>query len=108
MGFQVVFTSLFRKEYRRFLECSDGVYSQQTLNSLVSNICNYQIESQSNPFIGAIEPMLCENGTEFRHIVIRPYFKLIYFVDKNNVVLTDIWDTRRNPDVLKERVTQSF
>ena len=53
-----------------------------------------------NSLFGAIEPLLIGREEEYRHIVVKPYFKIIYRVEGDTIYMIDIWDTRRNPEKL--------
>lgn len=101
---QVILTSLFKRSFNEIFECAQGVYSQRTLSSLFQEITRYKRILQEQPYIGAPEPLL-ENVSEatFRHIVIRPYFKIIYTVYDDCLYIDDLWDTRRDPQILINR-----
>ncbi len=57
-----------------------------------------------NPFVWQREPLLMGLPLEHRRVIIKPFFKLIYFVAGDSVVIHDIWDTRRDPAVLLSRI----
>jgi plasmid stabilization system protein ParE len=58
------------------------------------------------PEIAAEEPLLAGMEYVFRSLVIHSgIYKIIYFVDKKNVVITHVWDCRRNPATLPKRST---
>lgn len=82
------------------MACSGGLYTQDTLRNLMTQIVRSKDYLCHNPHLGAVEPLLEMEEPQFRHLVIRPYFKLIYFVHNQNVVLATIWDVRQNPDTL--------
>ncbi len=47
--------------------------------------------------MGAIEALLAELGLEHRYIV-EGNFKIIYRIAEETIYITDIFDTRRNPE----------
>ena len=55
------------------------------------------------PYIGSYE-FLLEDKRRFRSLFVRPYFKLIYYVDEvySEIHIVDLWDTRRDPASLVE------
>lgn len=59
------------------------------------------------PEIGKREPLLMEHVKEYRCLVIKPHFKLIYHIDKQKdvVYIADFWDTQRNPTTLASRLS---
>lgn len=50
--------------------------------------------------MGSIEESLQGMEYEYRKIVIKPYFKIIYRVDNDVIYFIKIWDTRRDPSLL--------
>lgn len=48
-----------------------------------------------------------EHVKEYRCMVIKPHFKLIYHIDeqKDIVYIADFWDTQRNPTTLASRLS---
>ena len=58
----------------------------------------------NHPRLGKVEPLLASKyAHEYRSLVVHPYFKLIYYIneEKGRVVITNLWDTRREPQTLK-------
>lgn len=54
------------------------------------------------PRSGQIEELL--EGVEGSHrYIVRNNYKLIYKIENNKVYITDIFDTRQDPDKIKER-----
>ncbi len=84
--------------------CGHGFYSQKSLRALMNTIKSTTIALANNPFMYQRELSLEDRSYGYRRVVIKPYFKLLYFVDGQNVVVDEIWDTRRNPDTLKSRI----
>lgn len=95
-------TEEFDKAYEFIFTCSQDFYSQSVLKGLRNSLKNKLKILNNNPLIGGIEPSLENTGIEFRRIVIRPYFKVIYIMYDDCIYLTDIWDTRRDPSLLSK------
>ncbi len=59
------------------------------------------------PTSGHPEQLLLGESPLYRARPINDRFRIIYWYDEENdtVSIEDIWDTRRNPDKLKQRVT---
>lgn len=89
------------------MSCSEGVYSDNTLRLLVGQIRKNRELLSRNPYLGSPE-LLLENYTDilYRHIVMKPYFKLIYAIHDGNVYFAAIWDTRRNPQILERQLKE--
>lgn len=99
MDRRIVWSESFHRSIEEYLICSHGFYSRNTLNSLLDGIKHCEGMLKDNPMMGGIEYSF---GTvEFRRLLIKPYFKLIYFISGNDVILSCIWDTRRNPETLR-------
>jgi plasmid stabilization system protein ParE len=57
------------------------------------------------PEIAAKEPLLEGMEFIFRSLVTHlRIYKIIYFTDENNVVITHVWDCRRNPASFPPRI----
>lgn len=56
----------------------------------------------TNPYMGKVEKILEPRKMVYRSFVVHPHFKLIYYVNekKQCVVITYLFDTRKNPDKL--------
>ena len=83
--------------------CSHDIYNQNTLIRLRDGIRQNGKLLTENPSLGAVEFVL-DKTDEFRRIVIKPYFKILYVVEEDDIILVDIWDTRRDPSYLKEKL----
>lgn len=54
------------------------------------------------PLGGAVEPLLVNEEVEFRYLVVRKHYKLIYFVEDEVAYIVAVWDCRQNPDKLSD------
>lgn len=54
--------------------------------------------------MGKIEPLLQERRHEYRSLVVRKHLKLIYYIKDNVIYIANLWDTRREPQQLKEEI----
>ncbi|MDH6342245.1 plasmid stabilization system protein ParE [Parabacteroides sp. PFB2-12] len=53
---------------------------------------------RTHPYMAAVEPYLKGREYIFRSLIIKDgIFKVVYFVDGNNIVITRIWCCRANP-----------
>ena len=53
------------------------------------------------PYMGQEEEELKEFGQGHRYLLIKPFYKLIYLIIKPIIYITDIFDTRQDPDKMK-------
>ncbi len=56
---------------------------------------------EDHPNIGQEEENLKELGQGHRYVLVDKIYKIIYFVIKPIVFITDIFDTRQDPDKMK-------
>ncbi|MBQ7531064.1 MAG: type II toxin-antitoxin system RelE/ParE family toxin [Paludibacteraceae bacterium] len=81
--------------------------SQQVAYSFLHSILT-GVESLANmPRKGARELLLANRKYEYRHLVIRRNYKIIYFIDNEECHIVAIWDTRQKPTTLIAKVTPS-
>ena len=66
------------------------------LNAVLSSV--QQLER--NPQKGAYEPLLEKRKYEYRRLVVRKHYKVIYFLIENEAHIVAVWDARRNPQTL--------
>lgn len=100
MAMRIVWTARYNKSLENIFTCARDFYSRSTLKKLNSSIKNAEAMLIDNSLLGAIEPLLRGREEEYRHIVVKPYFKIVYRVEGNIIYMIDIWDTRRNPEKL--------
>lgn len=100
MGLQVEYTPTFKRTFKMIFDCGLVRYSNKTLNSLSKRIVQCKTDLSLQPYIGAPEPLLYGETLQYRYIVIKPYFKLIYTVYDDVVYFSAVWDTRQSPETL--------
>ena len=54
-----------------------------------------------NPQMGQIEEYLLNLNQDHRYLVVESKYKLIYLVKERIIYITDIFDTRQNPDKIR-------
>ena len=52
---------------------------------------------QSNPQLGALEPLLIDSSNSYRSVTIYGLSKLVYVVEDNTILVADFWDCRWEP-----------
>jgi plasmid stabilization system protein ParE len=52
---------------------------------------------------GQSEEMLKELGQDHRYLLVEAHFKILYLVEENRVVVTDIFDTHKSPTKMPKR-----
>ena len=97
---QLIWTARFNKSMEFIFTCALDFYSRDTLKSLNTNLKKQEALLIANPKIGSKEPLLENRDIEYRHLIIKPYFKVIYTLSEDNIYMMDIWGTRRDPSSL--------
>lgn len=52
---------------------------------------------ESNPHLGAIEPLMAHRAMTYRSIVVNRLSKIVYRIVEDHIEIADFWDTRREP-----------
>lgn len=76
-------------------------------SSVEKLICDTQLWTNrllQHPNLGAPEPLLRDKSIPYRSLIFTPHNKLIYYVKGDTIRIVDIWDMRRNPEVLFKRI----
>ena len=75
--------------------------SIKVARNLVKKIIETTIILQNSPKIGRIEDLLKDRIFEYRFLVIKNC-KIIYWIEDNYIKIATVFDTRQNPQKLKE------
>lgn len=84
----------------------DYYKSQVNLNvarSKTLKIVEKTILLEQSPQLGKIDELLKDRQFDYRFIVVEKY-KIIYFIDKQQIVISVVFDCRQNPDKIKNIV----
>ncbi len=68
-------------------------------DKIVNSIVDLTIGLDKNPRIGQTEELLNHKKEEIRYLVEGNY-KIVYFIDKNYVIIATVFDCRQNPKKL--------
>ena len=56
------------------------------------------------PLMGVIEPLLSEFSEEYRSLIVRRNYKIVYYIDSEVIYVVAVFDCRQSPGKLKEIV----
>lgn len=59
---------------------------------------------ERNPYLGQVESLLDEAPVEYRSIVVNHINKLVYYIHESTIEIVVLWDTRREPKTLLDKV----
>ena len=57
-----------------------------------------------NPLMGEAEPKRIGTMKSYRSFVEHRNHRIIYYVDKDTIHITDIWSNSQNPEVINKRL----
>lgn len=81
-------------------------YSERAASLLYNHILDESERLTIFPLLGIAESRLCNADREYRSLVVRKgRFKLIYFVDGDNIVIAAVWNCRMNPDSISDLIS---
>lgn len=77
-------------------------FGEITARKFYQKIKSYEPLLSTNPYMGKVEKVLENRKMEYRSFVVHPHFKIIYYVNvkKQCVVITYLFDTRKDPEKL--------
>ena len=74
-------------------------YAIKVYNTILDEVDNLLIYGESL----AIEPLIKVRKYVFRSsVVINGKYKIIYFVDGTRIIITHIWNCRKNPNTIRQ------
>ena len=89
------------------MKYSNVEFGRATVKRWISEIAHIEARISSMPTSYTPEPLLAEKKRVYRYChLMNRRFKLIYcyFPSSNIVRIVDLWDTRMNPETLKQRL----
>ena len=97
MAKRLIWTNQYYKALRSLALCVGSVYSKGTIKQFKENAIYKCGLLQQNPLMGSIEHSLNGLKYEYRYILVKPYFKIVYRIENEHIYIITIWDTRRDP-----------
>jgi toxin ParE1/3/4 len=96
MGIKILWTDFALFQLEEIYDFYKIYANTGIAKKLVKSIVEDSIKLQSNPFIGAKEPLLAGRIFEYRYLVKQKH-KIIYRFNNNLVTIISVFDTRQNP-----------
>ena len=103
MALKIYWTDFSKNKLRAIFDYYKEKASLRIARRLVNGITQEVIKLQNQPNIGSREELLTKREQDFRYLVHKSY-KIIYWIDKdrNRVEISDVFDTRQNPNKVKK------
>lgn len=101
---QVRFTTEARNELKRILDVYVEYAGPMSAEKFGSQVDRQVAKLVKYPEIGHPEPLLADHKYHFRAKSINRFYRIIYLVYEDTLWIYDFWDSRRDPQKLKERI----
>ena len=100
---QIIWTELAR------IDIENIFHYYETISSLLAETIVYEIFDsvyylKKMPEIGAKEPLFSHLRRNYRYLVVRKRYKLIYLYENNKFILM-VWDCINNPELLRKSIS---
>jgi plasmid stabilization system protein ParE len=86
--------------------CFYEAKSKQVARKLIADLRNATQVLVAFPYMAMIESNLTGNRETYRSLVVRRFFKVIYYVENDTVYIFTVWDCRQNPGKMREDIKQ--
>ena len=94
-----------REHLRKIFDFNFEHMSETYAYAILGEVLGEVQDLENFPKKGAPELLLEGRKYEYRHLVIRENYKVIYFLVENEAHIVAIWDVRQNPQTLIQTVT---
>lgn len=101
---QVVWTPEAKQQLRNAVIYGVTTFGERVTARFVSEIEKNNERLASFPRAGKIELQLRDCEREYRCLVVRKRYKMIYFIEEETVFIVALWDTRCNPSRMKTEI----
>lgn len=101
---EIVWTRPALREWEKVAKYIAEEFGQKAVNNFVNDTQKKEKQLLRFPEVGAIEPLLRDLPVVYHSSSISKYNKIIYIVDDSRITIVDVWDMRRNPEVLAKRI----
>lgn len=101
---RIIWSSRAKKELADLAQYLAEEFGNSSVERLIHDvqICSKRLSEY--PEIGRPEPLLQDKSIAYRSLIFTHHNKLIYYLKGEDVRIADIWDMRRNPEVLAKRI----
>lgn len=102
MEIKIYWTDFAKSELKNIFDYYEENANAKIATKITKDIIKRTLNLADYPNIGKKEPLLVERVQEFRFLIYKN-FKIIYWynIEKNQIEISDIFDTRQNPIKLK-------
>jgi plasmid stabilization system protein ParE len=96
-----------REHLRNIFDFNIDHFSESYAYSILGEVLGEVQDLENFPKKGAFELLLEGRKYEYRRLIIRDNYKVIYFLVEDEAHIAAVWDVRRDPQTLIKLVTDS-
>ena len=102
MAIKIYWTDFSKTELQKIFSYYNKNATLKVARKMILGIENKTTILKTHPNIGHKEELLKDRKVEFRYLIFKNY-KIIYWFnfEKNWIVISDVFDTRQNPIIIK-------
>ena len=78
--------------------------SESVAYKLIQDILSAVGKLSEFPFIAQREEVLKGFDKEFRSLIVRKHFKIIYFIESDKIIVVAVWDCRQDSQKIKSEI----
>lgn len=102
MDLKIYWTDFSKNELRTIFSYYKERAGLRIARKLVIGINQEVIKLEKQPDLGQREKLLAEREQKFLYLIYKNYKCIYWFnIDDNRIEITDVFDTRQNPDKIK-------
>lgn len=101
---RVIIADFAKQEIRKTASYIQKEFGKNSKDNFLQSIRLTRKLIGANPYLGPIEQSLDELPGNYRSIVVNSLNKMVYSIKDNHILIEDLWDVRREPNLLKTRI----
>jgi len=92
------------KEWKKVAKYIYSEFGKKSLTNFLNTTKSAERKLIKYPEIGSPELLLSDKIIPYRSFIVSKHSKLIYYIKNDEIRISDVWDMRRNPSVLANRI----
>lgn len=103
---QIIIRATARRQLGIAIEQGKQMFGEAAAIKFYNRFMEYLKRLSTHSESGFPEPLLAERHRKYRSIMVNEHFKIVYYYDegKDTLFIIDLWDTRREPHSLSQRI----
>lgn len=88
---------------RKYLHENDA---PRAAAKVIGQLRSHAGDLANNPNMGIVEPLLAEDPTGYRSLIVGKRYKLIYAIEDETIYIDTVYDCRQNPSQLRRMLNK--